>query len=142
MVSRCGEWRRVPSGSSLNDFLLTRLGLAKADMGGNLAIPGWQVIFLLLGSVTAGLGVLVYFFRESDDGCSAGITSRLISWRSTFAAVPDSPMTARFLTSEERPMALERVRANQQGQRVREFKKYQVVEALKDPLVSCELRVG
>ena len=45
-------------------------------------------------------------------------------------------MTAHFLTPHERPMALERVRVNQQGQRVREFKKYQVVEALKDPLVS------
>ena len=45
-------------------------------------------------------------------------------------------MTARFLTAEEKPMALERVRANQQGQRVREFKKYQVIEALADPLVS------
>ena len=50
--------------------------------------------------------------------------------------VPDSPMTARFLTAEEKPMALERVRANQQGQRVREFKKYHVIEALTDPLVS------
>jgi len=41
-------------------------GLAKADMNGSLAIPGWQVIFILLGSVTAGLGVVVFFFRESE----------------------------------------------------------------------------
>lgn len=67
-----GEWRASMSfvatvySKEADGRVFGASGLAKADMNGSLAIPGWQVIFILLGSVTAGLGVVVFFFRESD----------------------------------------------------------------------------
>ena len=46
--------------------------------------------------------------------------------------LPDSPVTARFLTAEERVAALERVRDGQGGVANRKLKKDQVIEAFTD----------
>lgn len=46
---------------------------------------------------------------------------------------PDSPITARFLTLEERKIAIERIKVNQTGIGNKQFKVDQVVECLKDP---------
>lgn len=43
-------------------------------------------------------------------------------------------MNARFLSKEDRILAIERVRENQQGIGNKHFKMYQVKEALTDPL--------
>lgn len=42
---------------------------------------------------------------------------------------------AKFLNEEEKAVAVERLRDNRTGVANKEFKKYQLLEALKDPLV-------
>jgi ACS family allantoate permease-like MFS transporter len=81
---------------------------------GYTALAGWQIMFLFTGSLTVLCGILFYFI------------------------VPDSPATAWFLSREEKVMALERIRGNQQGVGNKHFKKYQIYAALKDPFVSLE----
>jgi hypothetical protein len=68
-------------------------------------------MFLWTGLVTAAFGVVLFF------------------------VMPDNPLKARFLTPRERILAIERIRMNQQGVGNKHFKKYQFLEALKDPLV-------
>jgi ACS family allantoate permease-like MFS transporter len=48
--------------------------------------------------------------------------------------MPDSQLNARWLSKEDRILAVERVRVNQQGIGNKHFKFYQVREALVDPL--------
>jgi MFS transporter, ACS family, allantoate permease len=48
--------------------------------------------------------------------------------------MPDNQMNARFLKPEDRILAIERVRINQQGIGNKHFKWYQMREALTDPL--------
>ncbi|EHK97935.1 putative Uncharacterized transporter [Glarea lozoyensis 74030] len=48
--------------------------------------------------------------------------------------MPDNQLNARFLTPEERLMAVERIRKNQQGVGNKHFKMYQLKEALADPM--------
>jgi ACS family allantoate permease-like MFS transporter len=91
-------------------------GFAEADLSGDLSIPGWQVIFIFLGCLTTAMGVVLAIF------------------------LPDSPLNARFLTAEEREMAVERVRCNQQAVNNKEYKLYQVKEAFLDPMVSPLMR--
>jgi hypothetical protein len=50
--------------------------------------------------------------------------------------LPDSPLTARFLSAEDRQIALERIRGNQESTGIQDFKIYQVKEAFLDPNVS------
>lgn len=47
--------------------------------------------------------------------------------------LPDSPSTARFLSKEERLVAVARVLDNKTGVVSREFKRAQMIEAFKDP---------
>jgi MFS family permease len=86
-------------------------GLYQADLRHALPLAGWKLVFVILGSITAGVGVLF------------------------LVLVPDTVDKARFLTPEERVLALERIRANQQGVIVSQFKPEQVKEALLDPFV-------
>ncbi|KAI0637783.1 MFS general substrate transporter [Trametes polyzona] len=72
------------------------------------AIAPYKIIYILLG----GLAVLV------------GIS--VVLW------LPDSPVRARLLTTEERIAALERVRDDQGGMENKQLKKDQVIEALTD----------
>ncbi|KAL4995384.1 major facilitator superfamily domain-containing protein [Aspergillus recurvatus] len=46
---------------------------------------------------------------------------------------PDSPIHARFLTHEERAQAILRIKENHSGIEQKTFKKYQFIEAIKDP---------
>lgn len=46
--------------------------------------------------------------------------------------LPDSPTDAKFLTEEERMIAIERMRANQTGYKTSEIDRYQIVEAFTD----------
>jgi hypothetical protein len=46
--------------------------------------------------------------------------------------LPDSPTDAKFLTEEERIIAIERMRANQTGYKSSEINRSQIVEAFKD----------
>lgn len=72
------------------------------------AIAPWKLLYLILGVLAVTNGILVVLF------------------------LPDSPLTASFLTEEERVAALERVRLDQAGTHNKHIKKYQIVETFKD----------
>lgn len=74
------------------------------------SIESWKIVFLSIGLLTAAVGTIFLFL------------------------MPDNQLNARFLTPQERLMAIERIRSNQQGVGNRHFKMYQFKEALADPL--------
>ncbi|KAG0133671.1 major facilitator superfamily domain-containing protein [Tuber indicum] len=76
---------------------------------GYTALGGWQLLFLSTGGLTVISGILFLFL------------------------VPDSPASAWFLNREERIMAIERLRGNNQGVGSKKFKKQQFFEAFRDP---------
>ena len=69
----------------------------------------WQIMFLLCGLVTVAVGIVVIFF------------------------MPDNPMTAKFLTHQEKVWAIERLRENQTGIENKQFKWRQALECFTDP---------
>ncbi|KZF24812.1 putative MFS allantoate transporter [Xylona heveae TC161] len=73
------------------------------------ALRGWQVIFLVLGLLTAVIGIIFFFI------------------------LPNSPLSAGFLSPAEKRLHAERLRENEQGIGSNIFKRAQVYEALKDP---------
>lgn len=89
---------------------LVAYGIARGTENGGVAIEGWKIVFLLTGLLTAVIGVIFLF------------------------TVPDNQMNARWLKKEDRVLAIERVRINQQGIGNKHFKLYQLREALLDPL--------
>ncbi|KAF8813474.1 allantoate permease [Phlegmacium glaucopus] len=68
----------------------------------------YQIIFLVLGALTCLVGALSFFL------------------------FPDNPVRCNFLTTEEKILALERIRANQQGLETKTFKFSQVIEMFLD----------
>lgn len=73
------------------------------------SLSNWQLLYVVFGALTVFLA-LVFFFT-----------------------VPDSQITAKFLTPAERVAAINRIRVNQQGIGNRKFKLYQAIEVLTDP---------
>lgn len=73
--------------------------------GGSL--KRWQYIYLLAGALTFLFGIACFF-------------------------VPNSPVSAWFLSKEERIIATERLRYGQTGVRCTKFKKSQIIEAVMD----------
>jgi MFS family permease len=71
------------------------------------ALHSWQYIYLLAGSITVLFGICCF-------------------------AVPNSPVTAWFLTPEERRIAVERLRLGQTGVRCQKIKGSQLLEAVTD----------
>lgn len=86
-------------------------GIAVGTEAHPIAIKSWQLVFLVTGFFTAFMGVLFLWL------------------------MPDSQLNARFLTQEERIMAIERIRINQQGVGNKHFKWYQCKEAFTDPMI-------
>ncbi|PWW80903.1 MFS general substrate transporter [Tuber magnatum] len=72
------------------------------------SLEGWRVMFIILGVVTVLTGLVTYFF------------------------LPDTPMTASFLTEEEKVVAINRVGDNQTGIENRTFKWSQIKELAMD----------
>jgi MFS family permease len=72
-------------------------------------LEGWQIIFLFVGLVTIITAPFVYWKLDNDI------------------------VSARFLTEDEKPKALERLRANQTGTGSREFKWSQILEMFLEP---------
>lgn len=72
-------------------------------------LSNWQLLYVVFGALTVALAVCFYFL------------------------VPDSQLTAKFLSPAERVMAIHRIRSNQQGIGNRHFKPYQAWELVKDP---------
>ncbi|KAJ7282799.1 MFS general substrate transporter [Mycena rebaudengoi] len=80
------------------------LGHIKSD-----ALKPYQIIFLFTGLITVAFSVVV------------------------FLVLPNSPTTARFLTHEEKIIAVERLRANNTGTETKTWKWPQVRECVLDP---------
>ncbi|KAH7317157.1 major facilitator superfamily domain-containing protein [Stachybotrys elegans] len=72
-------------------------------------LPRWQYVFLIFGAISVVWGVVS------------------LIW------LPDLPATAKFLDTEERRIAVNRVARNRQGVKNHYFKKYQAIQCLKDP---------
>ncbi|KAG5417357.1 DAL5 [Candida metapsilosis] len=72
------------------------------------SLPAWKLVFVVTGILTIFLGALIILH------------------------VPDTPTKAWFLTEEEKLLAVERIRSNQQGFGNPRFKKEQFIEALTD----------
>ncbi|CAI7613484.1 unnamed protein product [Penicillium manginii] len=79
----------------------------------NGPIKNWQLLFLVLGLATC---VWSFFIAT---------------------LLPDNPLTAKCFSEEDRKLMIERVRENETGIQNREYKRYQIVEAFKDPFVWC-----
>nr|KIR44537.1 membrane transporter [Cryptococcus bacillisporus CA1280] len=71
-------------------------------------IAPWKVYMLITGLLTLAVGLCFWFF------------------------IPNNPMTAYFLTKEERIIAIERLRGNSTGIENKTWKKEQFIEALTD----------
>jgi len=77
----------------------------------NTGVATWKWFFIIFGLASLVLSAVLFYF------------------------MPNSPLDAKFLNDEEKMVAVERLRANRTGVANREFKRHQVIEALKDPLV-------
>jgi len=75
------------------------------------SIATWKLIYLILGAFTIVWGILFII------------------------VVPDNPATAKWLSEDERVVAVQRVVENRTGTKTRTFVKEQVVEALTDPKI-------
>ncbi|KAL4981743.1 major facilitator superfamily domain-containing protein [Aspergillus falconensis] len=74
----------------------------------NSSLAPYQIIFLFFGLVTVAFAFIVFFF------------------------LPDSPMQSKFLNEEDKLLAIERLRMNQQGIETHEWKWAHVREAFLD----------
>lgn len=74
------------------------------------AVAPWKVLFLVTGLLTAAMGVVFFF------------------------VVPDNQLNARWLNKQDRILAIERIRKNEQGVGNKHWKYYQFKEALTDAL--------
>ncbi|KKY33893.1 putative mfs [Diaporthe ampelina] len=72
------------------------------------ALSGWKTMFLMLGLTTIAFGILVLFM------------------------VPDTPMTARFLSNDDKVALLEHVKVNQTGIQNTHFYPGQLLEGVLD----------
>ena len=90
---------------------LVAYGIATGTVQHGFTMSPWKIIFLFNGLLTMVVGFIFLW------------------------VMPDNQLNARFLTKEERVLAVERVRSNQQGIGNKHFKFYQFKEALFDPLV-------
>lgn len=96
------------SGMGIGQILGGLVSFAFQHVGNRAELEGWRIMFLVLGVVTVVVGVVVWF------------------------AVPDTPMSAWFLTDEEKVILLEYVRGNQTGIENVHFQPKQLVEGLRD----------
>lgn len=72
------------------------------------SLPSWKYEFIIIGSLCCTWGIIMFIF------------------------LPDSPVTAKGLTLEERRLAVHRLRENQTGVENKHLKWYQVREAFMD----------
>ncbi|EAT76771.2 hypothetical protein SNOG_15933 [Parastagonospora nodorum SN15] len=85
-------------------------GIAVGCRKTGTTIEPWKIVFLATGLLTTLCGILFLWI------------------------VPDNQMNCRWLSKEDRILAIERIRMNGQGVGNKHFKFYQLKEALLDPL--------
>ncbi|KAJ3548618.1 hypothetical protein NM208_g925 [Fusarium decemcellulare] len=89
-------------------------GVSHYNMDGDDGIvKSWQLLFMVLGLATCVWAVFVGWW------------------------LPDSPMKAKCFNEDQKRLMIERVRANETGIQNKVWKRYQMVEALTDPIVWC-----
>ncbi|KIW18933.1 hypothetical protein PV08_03222 [Exophiala spinifera] len=101
---RLGAWYAMNGITNIFGSLLT-YGIGHID---SPHLKPYQIIFLFFGLITIAYSAVVWFF------------------------LPDSPVSARFLHGEDRLVAIERLRANNQGVEGNEWKWSHVKEAAMD----------
>ncbi|KAJ5618517.1 hypothetical protein N7528_006628 [Penicillium herquei] len=82
-------------------------------IGGDKLLKSWQALFLSYGCLSVLWGLFVIWY------------------------MPDSPMRAKCFSEEDKHLMVERLRSNQTGIQNKEFRSYQVWEALRDPQTWC-----
>ncbi|KAF9888585.1 hypothetical protein FE257_008517 [Aspergillus nanangensis] len=102
---RFGLWT-MTNGALPVPFLVIYYGLGHIQSG---PITSWKLIFLLIGLLSSLTGVLMFLF------------------------MPDSPLSATWLSDREKAIAIKRVAKDQLGVKNTHFKWEQVHETLKDP---------
>ena len=102
---RMGIWYLGTGGGTIVGSLIS-FGFQHYDSAG---FTSWQIMFLLCGLITVAVGITVILI------------------------LPDNPMTARFLTRNEKFWAIERLRSNQTGVENKQFKWPQFIECFQDP---------
>ncbi|KAF3075238.1 hypothetical protein CFAM422_002521 [Trichoderma lentiforme] len=90
---------------------LVAYGFAHGASTYGFSIAPWKAIFVFTGVLTSTVGIIFLFI------------------------MPDNQLNARFLTKEERVLAIQRIKVNEQGIGNKHFKWYQVKEALLDPAI-------
>lgn len=73
------------------------------------SLPSWRYEFIIIGVLCSIWGIVLLIF------------------------LPDSPVSTRMLSERERRIAVQRLRENQTGVENKHLKRYQIVEAFKDP---------
>lgn len=106
-AKRLGIWY---SGVGMASIIGSPIAWGMAAPNANTrTFSSWQLLYVVTGAATVFTALCFYFL------------------------VPDSQLTARFLTPAERVFSIERLRVNQQGIGNRKFKPYQAFEYLRDP---------
>ncbi|KAJ5469259.1 hypothetical protein N7539_008877 [Penicillium diatomitis] len=82
-------------------------------IGHDKVLKSWQALFLSYGCLSVLWGAFVMWY------------------------MPDSPMRAKCFTEDDKHKMVERLRSNQTGIQNRQFRVYQVWEALRDPQTWC-----
>ncbi|GAA5860353.1 hypothetical protein JCM3774_000389 [Rhodotorula dairenensis] len=91
---------------------LMAAGIEKANQN-SLAVPKWELIFIVLGAITIAWGAVLFFF------------------------LADGPSNAFWLRPEQRTLAVARVASGGVGIKSRVFRTNQMWEALMDPKAWC-----
>ncbi|PMD31885.1 MFS general substrate transporter [Hyaloscypha variabilis F] len=114
----CGMWWKTEeqplrigiwiSGQAFGSIVGQGIDYGAVSVRGAFVQSPWKWIYVILGSVTMGFGLLML-------------------WK-----FPDSPMKGAFLTEREQEIAVMRVQTNNTGMQTRKFKKQQFLEAFKD----------
>ncbi|KAF4990193.1 hypothetical protein FGRMN_8614 [Fusarium graminum] len=100
---RIGSWYCMNGLTWVLGSLVT-YGLASIDS----EMKPYQIIFLFFGAITVGVSFVMFFW------------------------MPDSPTEAKFLTDQDKIIAIGRLRNNQMGVMSREWRNAHVIEMLKD----------
>ncbi|OLN85228.1 Thiamine pathway transporter THI73-like protein 2 [Colletotrichum chlorophyti] len=102
---RMGIWYLGTGGGTIVGSLIS-FGFQHYHSSG---FTSWQIMFLICGILTVAVGITVIL------------------------VLPDNPMSAGFLTREEKVWAIERLRGNQTGVENKNFKWPQFIECFTDP---------
>ncbi|OHE98235.1 allantoin permease [Colletotrichum orchidophilum] len=102
---RMGIWYLGTGGGTIVGSLIS-FGFQHYHSSG---FTSWQIMFLICGLITIAIGITVIL------------------------VLPDNPMSASFLSREEKIWAVERLRSNQTGVENKSFKREQAIECFTDP---------